>query len=159
MKVHNQLGDTLAGELLHSIFNIVLELVEVGGAESADIHLGVTIRRGKKVFAKCVAYCSGFTVWKDVRFDGACATRNSGDCRDILRRQADSRSVGRVLNYLSDGLQLPPLGGYAARRVCRKVVDTIGGVLDSTIGVPAKNLSQSHALGGGEFVPTNWLRP
>jgi hypothetical protein len=45
MKVYDQLGDILAGELLHGGFNIVLERFELVWAESADIDLETWIER------------------------------------------------------------------------------------------------------------------
>jgi len=51
VKVNDQLGDALAGELLHGRFNIALEPIEAVWAEGADIHLETSIRRGKEVFA------------------------------------------------------------------------------------------------------------
>lgn len=50
MKVDDQLGDTLAGELLHGGFDIALEPIEVVGAEGAHIHLELD-QQGKKVLA------------------------------------------------------------------------------------------------------------
>jgi len=51
MKVYDQLGNTLTGELLHSRFNVALELIKVAGLESANVHLKIIIRNGKKVLA------------------------------------------------------------------------------------------------------------
>ena len=93
MKVYDQLCDTLAGECLHSRFDVALELVKVVGLESANIHLDFFNQRGSISTRNCAAYCSSFTIGQDVRFDSACATRNRRGCWNILLRQADGGSM------------------------------------------------------------------